>query len=122
MYKSTFDYIIKKNRSIFTNNAYDKINVPAFIINENISDKNDLIDKIKDLYVNYFGNKAEKNVKFKIYIITEADISNLDILNMTFKELDSSSFFLYLVDYDSPKKENTYILNQYNLKRIIVTI
>ena len=122
MNKSTFDYIIKKNRSIFTNNAYDKINVPAFIINENISDKNDLIDKIKDLYVNYFGNKAEKNVKFKIYIITEADIINLDILNMTFKELDSSSYFLYLVDYDSPEKENTYILNQYNLKRIIVAI
>ena len=122
MSKSVFDCIIKKNRSIYTNNAYDKINVPAFIINENITDINILRERIKDVYVNYFGNNAQKNIKFKIYIIKEADISDLNILNMTFIELNYSNYFLYFGDYGSEDSVNNNISQQYNLKRIIVAI
>ena len=90
------DLIISKKEDIYENLNFDLINIPAFIINEKINGMNDLFNKIKDVYVNYFGSKAQKLNKFKIYVINNKDILNLDILKINYTELTEDNFLLYI--------------------------
>ena len=93
---SLLDSIISKNEDIYENYNFEQINIPAFIINETINSKNNLNNRIKDIYIEYFGVKAQKINKFKIYIITNKDILNLDILKITYLELTEDNFLLYI--------------------------
>ena len=93
---SLLDSIISKNEDIYENYNFVQINIPAFIINETINGINNLNNRIKDLYIEYFGVRAQKNNKFKIYIIKNKDILNMDILKITYEELTEDNFLLYI--------------------------
>ena len=117
MNKSLVDKIIKdKDQDIYNNYQFENINIPAFIINQVINDENVLIDKIKDLYIDYFGSLANKNIKFKIYIIT-GDIRDLDVLKIKYKELDHLTF---IIDFNSSSSDSYN--KKYNITRLLVAI
>ena len=88
------DLIKNKNEDIYANYSFEYIRVPAFIINEEINNMQSLINRIKDIYIEYFGKNAEKNKQFKIYAINK-DIENVDILKIQFTELIEDNFVLY---------------------------
>ena len=88
------DLIKNKNEDIYANYSFEYIRVPAFIINEEINNMQSLINRIKDIYIEYFGKNAEKNKQFKIYAINK-DIENVDILKIQFTELIKDNFVLY---------------------------
>ena len=93
---SLLDSIISKNEDIYENYNFEQINIPGFIINETINGKKNLNNRIKDIYIEYFGVKAQKINKFKIYIITNKDILNMDILKITYLELTEDNFLFYI--------------------------
>ena len=117
MKKSLMEKIINKDCNIYDNYAFENLNVPAFIINEAINDEKFLIDRIKDLYVDYFGNLANKNIEFKIYII-KGDILDLNVLKINYLKLDRISFFINC-DSTSP---NSSFIHKYNITRLLVGI
>ena len=88
------DLIKNKNKDIYANYCFEYIKVPVFIINEEIDNIQNLINRIKDIYIEYFGKNAEKNKIFKIYAINK-DIENTDILKIQFTELIEDNFTLY---------------------------
>ena len=88
------DLITSKSPNLYDNYSFENINVPVFIINEEMNNIKELNDRIKDIYVNYFGKNAKKNNKFKIYVFTVKDILNLDILKINFDELTEDTFFI----------------------------
>ena len=94
---SLLDLIISKNEDIYDNFNFENINVPAFIINEEINNKNNLIDRLKDIYIDYFRNKVKKNINFKIYRINDNDIFNLDILKINLTELNDDNNILNIL-------------------------
>ena len=94
---SSLDLIISKNEDIYDNFNFENINVPAFIINEEINNKNNLIDRLKDIYIDFFRNKVKKNINFKIYRINDNDIFNLDILKINLTELNDDNNILNIL-------------------------
>ena len=118
--KAVLDKIIKKN-NIYENFDFDKINVPVFIINENINSKEILFGRIQDLYVNYFGNLAQKNNELKIYIMNTSDIMDLNVTKITYIELNHNSinFSLY---FDTIGLNKGYGMQKYNTKRLLVGV
>ena len=106
--KNILDLIISKSKSLYENYNFENINVPTFIINEEIKDIKELNNRIKEIYINYFGKNAQKNNKFKIYVFKDKDILNLDIAKITFIELIEDNFFLYMEDYPDPLLKINY--------------
>lgn len=94
--KNILSLIISRSEDVYENYNYENVNVPAFLIDERIDTLEVLKNKIKDIYINYFGSQAEKNKNLKMYIIKEADILNLDPLRMNHIELDQTFFTMYL--------------------------
>jgi len=94
--KNILNLILCRSADVYHNYNYENVNVPAFLINEKINSLEVLENKIKDIYINYFGSQAEKNKKFKIYIIKENDILNLDPIRMNYIELDQTLFAMYI--------------------------
>jgi hypothetical protein len=94
--KNILNLILCRSENVYENYNYENINVPAFIIDEKIESLEILRNKIKDIYINYFGSQAEKNKKFKIYTLKETDILNLDPLRMNHIELDQTFFSMYI--------------------------
>ena len=92
--KDLLDIIISKNEDIY-NNFSIEAKPPAFIINEEIEDIEKLNNRIKDIYIEFFGNEVDKNENFKIYVIYNKDILNLDILKINYIELTEENFFLF---------------------------
>ena len=115
--KSSVLKMIKKNE-IYLNYDFQTINVPVFLVNKDIRRKEVLIESIKDLYIDYFGKSAEKNVQFKIKIIKESDIRDLNVTKITYVDLDVLNFKLYFV-YGSDVGIG---YNRYNTKRLLVGI
>ena len=97
------DLIKNKNEDIYANYSFEYIRVPAFIINEEINNMQSLINRIKDIYIIYFGKNAERNKQFKIYVINK-DIENVDILKIQLTELTEDNFILY--NQTDPNKTN----------------
>ena len=106
--KNILDLIISKSKSLYENYNFENINVPTFIINEEIKDIKELNNRIKEIYINYFGKNAQKNNKFKIYVFKDKDILNLEIAKITFIELIEDNFFLYMEDYPDPLLKINY--------------
>ena len=117
--KSLLKMILIKDKNIYDNFKFNSINISCFFINEEFNDQNTLINRLKDLYVNYFGNLAEKNVDFSIYIIKESDIFNLDVLNMKLIPLTygDNNILLYL-----QKCSSTTGKKKYCIQRLLVGI
>ena len=118
--KSTLEMIVNK-KDIYENYSFDNINVPAFLINEIIENKQHLIDRIKDLYVNYFGSRASK-IEFKIYIIKDSDIMDKKVTDINYIDLDAdtNNFILY-VDSNSSSARG-YGTQKYNTRRLLIGI
>ena len=118
--KAVLDKIIKKN-NIYENFDFDKINIPVFIINENINSEEILFGRVQDLYVNYFGNLAQKNNELKIYIMNTSDIMDLNVTKITYIELNHNSinFSLY---FDTIGLNTGYGMQKYNTKRLLVGV
>ena len=116
MSRSLMDKIIHKNSDIYDNYGFENVNIPAFVINEAINNVHVLIEKIKEIYVNYFGSYAKKNNEFKIYFI-KGDINNLDILKIEYIELTSVSF---IINYDTSLNNNG--IDKYKITRLLVGI
>ena len=116
MSRSLMDKIIHKNNDIYDNYGFENVNIPAFVINEAINNVHVLIEKIKEIYVNYFGSYAKKNNEFKIYFI-KGDINNLDILKIEYIELTSVSF---IINYDTSLNNNG--IDKYKITRLLVGI
>ena len=114
---SVLDLIIKK-KDVYENYHLQNINVPVFLINESFLSEGALIGRIRDLYVNYFGKSAEKNVDFKIYIIKNSDILDLKVTKINYLEL-SKYFELY---FGSDTPSIGYGMQKYNTKRLLVGI
>ena len=91
------------------------------MINEIIENKQHLIDRIKDLYVNYFGSRASK-IEFKIYIIKDSDIMDKKVTDITYIDLDAdkNNFILY-VDSNSSSARG-YGTQKYNTRRLLIGI
>ena len=90
---SLLDLIKSKSNNLYENCNFENINIPAFIINEEINDIKELNNRIKDIYINYFGKNAQKINKFRIYIFSDKDITNLDILKINFDDLTTEEKF-----------------------------
>ena len=116
MSRSLMDKIIHKNNDIYDNYGFENVNIPAFVINEAINNVHVLIEKIKEIYVNYLGRKEKKNNEFKIYFI-KGDINNLDILKIEYIELTSVSF---IINYDTSLNNNG--IDKYKITRLLVGI
>ena len=117
--KSILDLIIKK-KNIYENYDFDKINIPAFIINEDFTNAKTLIGRIKDLYVNYFGSNAQKNNDLRVYIMNNSDIIDLNVTKIKYKELNDDVQFL--LHFDCSDSNNGFITQKYNTKRLLVGI
>ena len=102
------DLIISKNENIYNNFNFENISPPAFIINEKISELKELIEKIKELYINYFASDAKKNISFKIYKIND-DILNLDLLQIQFKEINEINFCMFVEYVESLSNKIDYV-------------
>lgn len=94
--KNILSLILAKSQEVYENYNFENINVPAFLINEKIDSLTVLRNRIKDIYINYFGSQAEKNKEFRIYTIKETDILNLDPLRMNHLELDPTFYEMYI--------------------------
>ena len=94
--KNLFNLILTRSEDVYENYNYENVNVPVFLIDEKIDSLEALTNKIKGIYINYFGSQAEKNKKFKIYTLKETDILNLDPLRMNHIELDQTFFSMYI--------------------------
>ena len=103
--KDLLDLIISKNENIYNNFSFE-VKPPAFIINEEIEGIEKLNNRIKDIYLDFFGNEVDKNFQFKIYLICNKDILNLDILKIQYKELTKDEFLLYT---SKVPNQNTYV-------------
>ena len=103
--KNILSLILTRNEDVYENYNYENVNVPAFLIGEKIDSLEVLTNKIKGIYIDYFGSQAEKNKKFKIYTLKETDILSLDPLRMNHIELDQIFFSMYIdVDSNSYKR------------------
>ncbi len=91
---SLLDQIISKNNDIYDNLNCYQINIPAFIINEDLETYENLTKRINDIYVDYFRNRSEKNKQFKIYATTD-DILNIDILKINYSLVDEFNYIMY---------------------------
>ena len=91
---SLLDQIISKNSDIYDNLNCYQINIPAFIINEDLETYENLTKRINDIYVDYFRNRSEKNKQFKIYATTD-DILNIDILKINYSLVDEFNYIMY---------------------------
>ena len=109
---SILDQIISQNKDIYENLNCFQINVPAFIINEDIKSMENLVNRIKDIYIDYFRNNSEKNKNLKIYIITDNDILNKDILKISYTHLTEDNFVIYFESFGN-KTYNTNLLVGY---------
>ena len=89
-----------------------------FLVNKDIRRKEVLIETIKDLYIDYFGKSAEKNVQFKIKIIKESDIRDLNVTKITYVDLDVLNFSIYF----GSGSDVGIGYNRYNTKRLLVGI
>jgi hypothetical protein len=106
---SLLDQIISKKNDFYDNLNCYQINVPAFIINEDIKSYDYLIKRIRDIYVDYFRNSAEKNIKFKIYVYVE-DILNKDILKINYTLLCEDNFIIFIESLDNiTTKTNLFV-------------
>ena len=108
-----------KNKEIYANYDFQNINVPVFIVNEYFNNIEELIGRIKDLYVNYFGKSAEKNVQFKIKIIKNADIRDLNVTNISYIDFNKDNYYLYFSPYISDRGHG---FKRYNTRRLLVGI
>ena len=90
------DSILRKKEEIYNNFNFLYINPPAFIINEEINNIEELINRIKNIYIKYFGRNAQKNIEFKIYVINNKDILNLDISKFNYIKLNQDNYILYV--------------------------
>ena len=109
--KNFLDLIISKNEDVYENFNFENINPPAFIINEEISELKFLIERIKDIYINYFGSNAIKNIKFKIYIIINKDILNCDFLKIEYQEMNEINFEIYINNIEPQKNKKISYVN-----------
>ena len=115
-------YEIVNKKNIYENYQFQDIKVPAFLINEEIHNKDELIKRIKDLYVNYLGKDAIRNNKFKIYIIKDSDIMDKRITDITYIDLEGDiNNFLFFVDCNSSSGKGIGT-QKYNTRRLLVGI
>ena len=118
---SLLNEIVNK-KNIYENYQFQDIKVPAFLINEEIHNKDELIKRIKDLYVNYLGKDAIRNNKFKIYIIKDSDIMDKRITDITYIDLEGNiNNFLFYVDCNSSSGKGIGT-QKYNTRRLLVGI
>lgn len=98
--------IIGKN---FDNYYEQYVNIPALIINKNLTEFNDLIDIIKNEFIIYFDMKDidKKDLNFSIYFINNIDILGLEMTNLTYIEINELNFILYIMTIE--EKENKKI-------------
>ena len=116
--KSLLNMILHK-KDIYENYELYNINIPAFLINENMLSKIELINRIKDLYLNYFRGKAHKNVEFKIYIIKDLDIMNKDVTQIEYMDLNEEEYNFTLLNHPN----NSAAQNKnYSLIRLLIGI
>ena len=106
---SLLDQIISKKNDFYDNLNCYQINVPAFIINEDIKSYDHLIKRIRDIYVDYFRNSAEKNIKLKVYVYVD-DILNKDILKINYTLLSADNFILFIESLENiTTKANLFV-------------
>ena len=111
--------MILHKKDIYENYELYNINIPAFLINENMLSKIELINRIKDLYLNYFRGKAHKNVEFKIYIIKDLDIMNKDVTQIEYMDLNEEEYNFTLLNHSN----NSAAQNKnYHLIRLLIGI
>ena len=121
MKKSVFDQIKKKSDNIYENFYLDLTSVPCFIINEKIANERMLDNKVRDLFVNYFGSSALKGIKFEYYIIVNADILDLNVTKIEYKKVDDYYILIYFSNSYEPSN-NTYGIKKPNITKLLVII